>query len=139
MIGVDTNGAAIEAASQNARTNGLAERVEFRRSNVFDAVPESFDLIIFDPPFRWFPARDLLESAITDPGYQTLSTFFEQVTSHLLPEGRLLMFFATSGDLDFFLLLTQRAGLTAEVVAHRLMTRDAMDVEYLTFRMTVSR
>ncbi|MHB8826377.1 MAG: methyltransferase [Acidimicrobiales bacterium] len=138
VVGVDTNAAAIEAAVTNAYTNGLADRVEFRHSDVFGEVPESFDLIIFDPQFRWFPARDLLESAITDHGYRTLTTFFDQVASHLRPGGRLLMFFGTSGDLEYFLRLADGAGLSAEVVARRTLTRDALDVEYLTFQMTLA-
>ena len=138
VVGVDNNASAVESAAANALANGLGDRVEFRHSDVFSEVPETFDLVIFDPPFRWFPARDLLESAITDPGYRTLTAFFDQVTAHLRPGGRLLMFFGTSGDLDYFLQLAQRAGLSAHVVASQSLSRDDLDVEYSTFRMTLA-
>ena len=139
VLGADTNATAVEAAASNARANGLEARVEVRHSDLFERVPESFDLIIFDPPFRWFPAHDALESAITDPGYRTLTAFFAQVASHLRPEGRLLMFFGTSGDLEYFLSLAEDAGFGTAVIASRSFQRDAMEVEYSTFRMALTR
>ncbi|WP_220449879.1 hypothetical protein [Nonomuraea longispora] len=44
----------------------MADRVEIRHSDVFSDVDGLFDLIVFDPPFRWFAARDLFEAATTD-------------------------------------------------------------------------
>jgi hypothetical protein len=38
---------------------------------VFEAVDGRFDLVIFDPPFRWFAPRDPLEAASTDENYRT--------------------------------------------------------------------
>jgi 16S rRNA G1207 methylase RsmC len=35
--------------------------MSFYVSDVFDNVPRKFDLIVIDPPFRWFKARDQLE------------------------------------------------------------------------------
>jgi hypothetical protein len=29
--------------------------------------------VVFDPPFRWFQSRDLLEMATADPGYRALT------------------------------------------------------------------
>ena len=34
-----------------------------------------FDLIVFDPPFRWFAPRDLRERATADENYASLTTF----------------------------------------------------------------
>jgi release factor glutamine methyltransferase len=68
VVAVDVHPAAIEAARANAERNGVAERVEVRYSNVFSEVDGAFDLIVFDPPFRWFRPRDLTETAITDEG-----------------------------------------------------------------------
>ena len=137
VIGVDVNPVAIESARANSEANGLADRIEFRQGDVFDTVPEAFDLVVFDPPFRWFPARDLLESAITDPGYRTLATFFGQVRDHLRPGGRLLMFFGSSGDLAHFRTLASRAGFIPEVLRRHDLERDGHLVEYVTFRLTL--
>jgi release factor glutamine methyltransferase len=137
VVAVDVNPVAVEAARANAEANGLADRVEVRHGDLFDTVPEAFDLVVFDPPFRWFPARDLLESAITDPDYRTLTTFFGQVRDHLRPGGRLLMFFGSSGDLAHFRTLAARAGFVPEVIGRRDLERDGHRVEYLTFRLTL--
>lgn len=85
-------------------------------------------------PFRWCPARDLLEAAITD--HRTLTAFFEQIGTHLRPRGRLLVFFGSSGDLAHFRTLVARAGFASEIVARHELERDGQAVEYLTFRLT---
>ena len=54
---------------------------------MFDAVDERFDLIVFDPPFRWFAPRSTLEAATTDENYGALTRFFAQADHHLEPEG----------------------------------------------------
>ncbi|MGH3607044.1 MAG: methyltransferase, partial [Pseudonocardiaceae bacterium] len=45
---------ALAVARDNALRNGVADRIEVRRSDVFSNVDGRFDLIVFDPPFRWF-------------------------------------------------------------------------------------
>jgi release factor glutamine methyltransferase len=61
VVAVDINPRAVECAIANAERNGVRERITFLQSDVFDAVDGQFDLIVFDPPFRWFAPRDLLE------------------------------------------------------------------------------
>ena len=78
VVAVDINADAVTAALGNGSENGVADRVDTRVSDVFSAVPESFDLIAFDPPFRWFPARDALEAGITDENYRALTEFLQR-------------------------------------------------------------
>ncbi len=56
MLALDVNPEAVRAARDNARRNGVADRLEVRLSDIFDAVdPASdgpFDVVVFDPPFR---------------------------------------------------------------------------------------
>ena len=54
VLAVDINPYALDAARANAERNGVADRVEVRHSDVFSAVDETFDVMVFDPPFRWF-------------------------------------------------------------------------------------
>jgi release factor glutamine methyltransferase len=136
VLGVDINRIALNAARHNAHTNGLSAKVIFEHSDVFSNVSGAFDLIIFDPPFRWFRARDLLEAGITDPSYRTLTTFFAQARSHLLPDGRMLMFFSTSGDIEFFRVLSRRARFATEILSTATLERDGFIVEYLIMRLT---
>ena len=97
VLAVDINPYAIDAARQNAERNAVADRVEIRHSDVFEAVDGRFDLVIFDPPFRWFAPRDPLEAASTDENYRALTAFFRQAREHLTERGRLLVFFGTLG------------------------------------------
>jgi release factor glutamine methyltransferase len=85
VVAVDVNPVAVDSARQNAELNGLAERIEASPSDVFDGVSGRFDLIIFDPPFRWFRPRDLRERGTADENYGALTTFFREVGGYLTP------------------------------------------------------
>ena len=136
VLAVDINDRALETATANAGRNEVADRVEIRRSDVFSDVEGSFDLIIFDPPFRWFPPRDLFEAAMADDGYQAMTRFFREARTHLSPGGRMLIFFGTSGDLGYLQQLMGGEGFSSQVVATDSLSRDGWEVEYFTFRVT---
>jgi release factor glutamine methyltransferase len=137
VLAVDINPSALAAARANAERNGVADRVEVRHSDVFSAVDGRFDLVVFDPPFRWFAPRDRLEMAMTDENYRALTAFFAGVRDHLAPGGRMLIFFGTSGDLGYLQRLAAEAGFRWEVLATDSVQREGFRVEYYTYRMTV--
>jgi release factor glutamine methyltransferase len=97
----------------------------------------AFDLIIFDPPFRWFAPCDLLEAATTDENYRALTRFFRQARQHLTDHGRILIFFGSSGDLAYLQQLIDEEGFQREALAQHSLLRDGWQVEYFTFRLTV--
>ncbi|MFI6522799.1 methyltransferase [Spirillospora sp. NPDC050679] len=136
VVAVDINPIAVDAARRNAVRNKVADRVQVRRSDVFSHVGGRFDLIVFDPPFRWFAPRDLRETATTDHGYRAMTAFFRQARRHLAPGGRMLVFFGTSGDLPYLRHLADEEGFTTEVLAHEHLSKDGWRVDYYTFRMT---
>ena len=136
VIGVDINPHAIASAMANAARNGVADRTTFFVSDVFDTVQGTFDLIIFDPPFRWFRPRDLLEASIADENYRSLTRFMEQVSGHLNPGGRILLFFGTSGDMGYLSNLIERQGFACETLAERVLVKDGLTVTYSTQRLT---
>jgi release factor glutamine methyltransferase len=136
VVAVDINRTALRAARANARRNRLGSAVEFRFSDVFSQVRERFDLIIFDPPFRWFRPRDLLEAASTDENYAAMTRFFRGARAHLTPQGRALIFFGTSGDLGHLRRLAEEEGFREEVVARGEVARDGQRVDYLSLRLT---
>src|SRR5688572_1847828 len=53
VIGVDVNPYAVEAARRNAARNGVTSNTSFAQSDLFEHVSGEFDVVIFDPPFRW--------------------------------------------------------------------------------------
>jgi release factor glutamine methyltransferase len=136
VVGVDINPKAVEAAAANARANGVAERITFRPSDVFDAVEGTFDLIIFDPPFRPFAARDMLELSTADENYRALTRFMTEARSYLRSGGRILLDFGTSGDVDYLQALIERCGFTKEILSAEELTIGSLPVTYYAFRLT---
>jgi release factor glutamine methyltransferase len=137
VLAVDINPHAVAAARDNAARSGVADRIEVRHSDVFSDVDGQFDLIVFDPPFRWFAPRDLLETATADENYQAMTTFFRNAKPHLSARGRMLIFFGTSGDLAYLEQLIEDEGFSAEVLASQDLTKDGWRVDYFTFRLTL--
>ena len=135
-VAVDVNPYALDAARANADRNGVADRVDVRESDVFAGVEGVFDLIVFDPPYRWFTPRDVRELAATDTNYRAMTEFFAQARQHLTPSGRMLIAFGTSGDIVYLRRLIGENGFDATVVASLAGDRDGVPVEYFTFRVT---
>ena len=135
VLAVDVHEGAVLATRANAAANGVAGRVEARVSDVFSSVDGEFDLVVFDPPYRWFEPRDPLEAAMSDPGYRTLRTFFSGVRNHLAPGGSVLLGFATSGDIDYLRGLAARAGLNEATVAQSHLRVGGSSVDYVVLAL----
>ena len=136
VVAVDVNPFAVRCARENAERNGVSDRIDVRESDVFGRVDGRFDLIVFDPPFRWFTPRDLRERATADENYTSLTAFFRDVGDHLTDHGRVLVFFGTSGDLAYLQHLIREARFHAETVASRELTRDSQTVSYFAYKLT---
>ena len=136
VTGVDINPHAVAAAAANARLNGVADRTTFVEGDLFGPLDGAFDLVIFDPPFRWFRPTDVLEVAITDEGYATLRRFMTGIDRWLTPDGRVLLFFGSSGDLSYLHHLMDESPLSATTLISRDLHKDGLDVTYHTFRLT---
>lgn len=137
VVAVDVNPIAVDCAKRNAERNGVAGRVEIRESDLFQNVSGRFDLILFDPPFRWFRPNDLYERATADENYETLTSFFQQVKAHLAGSGRILLSFGTTGDIDYLQELVAQAGLKTEELRKVEGEKDGLTVAYLVYRFTV--
>ena len=135
VVGVDINPESVRCASSNAALNNLDDRTTFHEGDVFEPISGKFDLIIFDPPFRWFKARNILELAFADENYQTLTHFMSEVRRHLSPNGRILLFFGTSGDLDYLHRLIDGNGFERATVESRDLDKDGTSVTYVTYRL----
>ncbi len=136
VVAVDVNPVAVATAEQNAERNGVGDHVEVRESDAFENVDGTFDLIIFDPPFRWFKPRDLRERGTADENYASLRAFFREVRSRLNPGGRVLLGFGTSGDIDFLKKLIEATDFKTEVLVQKNLVKDDQTVSYFTYRLT---
>ena len=100
VLSVDISESAIEMAQENARRNGLEDRVEYLAENVFDLLPtlegkHDYDFIILDPP-AFTKSRKTTDNAMR--GYKEIN----YRAMKLLPRGGYLAtascsHFATEG------------------------------------------
>ena len=137
VLGVDVNPAAVEASRANAARNGVADLTDFAVSDLFDAVEGDVDLVVIDPPFRWFAPRTMLERAFTDENYATLTAFLDDVPGRLRPGGAVLLFFGTSGDVEYLDERISANGLLSATVAERTITVRGELTTYFVRRLTV--
>ncbi len=82
---VDVSASAIEMAKENARLNGLEDRMDFIVADVFDLLPKleegsPYDFIILDPP-AFTKSRKTVSNALR--GYKEIN----KRAMHLLPRG----------------------------------------------------
>ncbi|MCR5756035.1 MAG: class I SAM-dependent rRNA methyltransferase [Acetatifactor sp.] len=76
VLGVDASQLAVDQATENARLNGLEDRVRFRCADVFDLLPqleeagEKFDVVILDPP-AFTKSRNSVKNAVK--GYREIN------------------------------------------------------------------
>lgn len=137
VVAVDINAHAVAATAANADRNGLTDHVDAHQSDMFSAVEGDFDLIVIDPPFRWFAPADDLERAITDENYEALARFLTNAPRYLRHEGAVLVFFGTSGDVAHLTRLSEAAGFSAETIAERTIPVRGEDATYFVRRLSL--
>ena len=101
-LGVDLSPAALQVASDNARSLGLTDRARFAQSDWCGAVSGQFDLILSNPPYIAAAEMADLAAEVRDhephialtPGGDGLAAYraiAAQAPAHLLPHGRLIV------------------------------------------------
>jgi release factor glutamine methyltransferase len=136
VVAVDVNAKAVECARANAERNALSDQITFAHGDLFQGVEGNFDLIIFDPPFRWFQPRDLLDRSHADADYRTLRQFMTEAPGRLRAGGRIVMNFGTSGDLEYLRELIERSGLVADQTRYGEATKFGYTAEYYVIRLS---
>ena len=125
VTAVDISTSAIEMAKENARRNGLTDRMDFLVADVFDLLPElaakgkaPYDFIILDPP-AFTKSRKTVDSA--QRGYKEIN----MRALRLLPRGG---YFATASCSHFmpseqFVRMLRSAALDAGVELRQIEAR----------------
>ena len=118
VIAVDVSDEALELASENAARLGLAERVEFLKSNLLAEVDGAFDLIVANLPYIAAQDRHLLSREVLhDPevalfagaqGDELIRALIEQAPSHLRPGGLLALEIGLGQSEAFFSTLAEK-------------------------------
>ena len=111
----------------------MSSRIIVNQSNLFENVKGKFDVIIFDPPFRWFKPRDEWEKSCADENYSTMNAFFEQAKYYLISTGKILVHFGTSGDLSYLKQVIRKNGYKRR----QILTIKRCGWSYFTYRLTL--
>lgn len=131
-IAVDVNPFAVKCAKLNVEKNNLSSSVNVFESDLFENVTGKFDVIIFDPPFRWSKPRDIWERSSADENYTTMNTFFSEVKNYLNSKGRILIHFGTSGDISYLKQVIRKNGFKRK----QLLKNNKLGWPYFTYRLT---
>jgi len=115
VLAVDINKDALRSTKENALLNRI-NNIKFRYSNVFSNIKEKFDTIIFNPPFRFFKPKNLLDKSMTDHNYKTLSNFFKNVNKHLNKKGKIYIIFSNSGDIKYLEKMINKGGFSFKIL-----------------------
>jgi len=131
VVAVDINPNAVRSASDNARANGLGERVTALCSDLLSALPARplFDVILSNPPY--FPGEplDLADRAWhAGPHYRDIASLFDQARMRLKPGGALYVILSSDSDLDLLGSLMDRAGFRAHRAEERSLLIESLIV-----------
>jgi methylase of polypeptide subunit release factors len=119
VYAIDINPNAVKAAADNARANGLGDRVIAVQSNLMSGLPAdlSFDVITSNPPSFPGEPRDIADRAwVAGPDYRDILSLFEQARQRLKPDGRMYVLLSSDSDLHLLGDLIAKAGFSARVV-----------------------
>jgi len=122
VTAVDVNPHAVECARRNASRNGL--RIDVVRSNLFERVDGTFDVIAFNPPYLPGTASSTswVEKAWAggEEGSEMAVEFLQNAWRHLAPGGRIYMVLSSVGGL-MSLLKAARERYESEMLEERHM------------------
>lgn len=129
VLSVDISESAIEMARENARRNGLQDKIEYLTENVFDLLPQlsepqmvqrygQFDFVILDPP-AFTKSRQTVESAAR--GYKEINLR----AMRLLPRGGYLATCSCSHFMteELFIKMLHQAAADAGVSLRQIEAR----------------
>ncbi len=135
VVALDINPKAVNAATDNARANGLGDRVTAVRSDLMSALAPSFlfDVIISNPPFFSGEPRDIADRAwVAGPGYRDIMSLFDQARQRLKPSGTMYVLLSSDSDLHFLGKLIAKAGFRARIATGFSIMIESMIIYELT-------
>lgn len=117
VIAADINPAAVRCATINVLLNEVEELVEVRHSDLFAAVAEKFDVILFNPPYFPGEPTSMLDRALH--AGDVIERFAAELEEHLKPNGRLLLLLSEDAPIEDILVLFRERGFGETAVAQQ--------------------
>src|SRR5437588_5471594 len=113
VVATDINPNAALSANENARANGLGDRVTGVCTNLLSALAPRplFDVILSSPPKHAGEPNNLADRGWhAGPAYRDVIALFDQARERLNPGGRIYLMVSSDTDLDLFASLIAKAG-----------------------------
>jgi methylase of polypeptide subunit release factors len=135
VIAIDINPNAALSAGDNARLNGLADKVFPVCSNLFSGIAPRplFDVILSSPPSFAGEPRDVADRAWhAGPGYRDIATLFAEARERLRPGGRFYLLLSSDSDLGLLGRLIADAGFSARLTGERSIVFESFILYELT-------
>ncbi len=127
VVATDLNPQAVRCTRINAILNGVEKRVTVRQGDLFEPVRgESFDVVLFNPPYFGGRPRDTFETSFRSDDMAT--RFAAGLPLHLKPDGFALLVLSSRGVGEDFLENLLANGLGYEAVAEKDLVGELMTV-----------
>jgi len=143
VVAVDINPEAVRLARENARANGVADKVTVLEGDLFAplaacgrdvTVPRLFDVILLNPPYLEGRVRSLLDHAMFDPGRRLHRRFFAEAGAFLAPGGCVLMVCSSLAEPGQALAIADELGWDASIVRRKRAWGETLFLYRLTPR-----
>ena len=124
VVAIDVNPYAIECATNNAQTNDVKERIEFRQGDLFQPIKqnENFDLILFNSPY--LPSEPDEEKswigkawAGGPDGRTVIDRFLVDVPNFLANEGKIQLVQSSLSNVDKTIQMFKERNMQTKVTA----------------------
>lgn len=124
VVAIDINPYAIECAIKNAQKNGVKEKIEFRRGDLFQPIKqnESFNMILFNSPY--LPSEPDEEKSWIGKawaggpnGRQVIDRFIRDVPNFLADGGKIQLVQSSLSDVNKTIRMFNERNLQAKVAA----------------------
>ncbi len=123
VLSVDINPAALECTLENGSLNG-ASNLEVRRSDLFSNVSESFDIIIFNPPYLPTEVDEPVdESSLAwdggRSGREVINRFLPDAPEHVNASGKIYLLGSSLSDYEKTISVLKNSGFQLSIVASK--------------------
>jgi len=128
VVAVDINLYAVRCAKENAKLNGVLDKMFFVQGDLFKPIKigEKFDLILFNAPY--LPPESVEDNSWLGyawsggvAGRQVIDRFICEAPKYLKRDGRVFLMQSTLSNIDETLRKFEEIGLRASVVVERAL------------------
>ncbi|MEM2367558.1 MAG: class I SAM-dependent methyltransferase [Candidatus Bathyarchaeia archaeon] len=124
VVAIDINPAAVRCAKENAKLNGVGDKMFFIQGDLFAPLKtgEKFDLILFNAPYlptEPFEGKTFVERAWAGgtSGRAVIDRFLNGVRDYVNVGGRVLLMQSTLADINETMQILEVKGFKAETIA----------------------